>query len=74
MFCFCSNMPTRTCLIERRTDHQGTTLFFVVRGDKRARSRFFEPDDVPVFEGGAAWFEVETGRKRWRVIRRVKTS
>ncbi len=68
-------MATQICEIERRTDGEGRTLYFMIAAGSRSRQhRFFEPDEVPPFEGPSAWFEVEPrgGRAHWKVLRQVE--
>jgi hypothetical protein len=69
------NMRTdRFELFRARTlpDAGGRTLFFHTKTtDRRHPSHFFDPQEVPEFEGESAWFEVEWRDKRWRVTRRV---
>ena len=60
--------------IERRTDVAGKTLYFMIKSGSRSRQhKFFEPDEVPAFEGDSAWFEIEPrgGRAHWKVVRQV---
>ncbi|MFZ3008305.1 MAG: hypothetical protein WA047_19240 [Phenylobacterium sp.] len=60
--------------IERRTDRTGKTLYFMIKSASRSRQhKFFEPHEVPAFEGDSAWFEVEPrgGRAHWKVVRQV---
>lgn len=53
-------------------DAGGRTLFFHTKcTDRRHPSLFFDPQDVPEFEGDSAWFKAEWRDKRWRVMRRV---
>jgi hypothetical protein len=68
-------MPRETLVkqLERMTDHQGRTLFFVTRPiSRRRRPLFFEPDQVPPFEGEIGWFEMQRdGKGGWIVHRQV---
>ena len=62
--------------LERRLDHEGRTLYFIIAtSDRRRRPTFLEPENVPDFPGDSAWFEVERVKKgpwlSWRAIRRV---
>jgi hypothetical protein len=56
-------------LLERMTSLDGRTLFFVSQsGSRRRRSLFFDPAQVPEFEGKMAWFEIERdGKGGWLV-------
>jgi hypothetical protein len=57
-----------TCRVERRTDLNGKTLYFMIRSGSRSRShKFFAPYAVPAFEGAEAWFTVQ--RDRWGDIK-----
>jgi hypothetical protein len=63
--------------VERSTDRDGRTLFFMVRSGSRSRPhKFFfpgRPPEVPPFEGASAWFEVEkTHRGEWKFLRQVE--
>lgn len=57
--------------------HEGgrTLHFMTLNGSKRNPTRFFDPDQVPEFEGEEAWFEVESVRgsvwMTWRFLRQV---
>ncbi|MDG2531027.1 hypothetical protein [Caulobacter endophyticus] len=60
--------------------HRGReTLHFTFEGGQPRRARaarsFVAPQDVPIFEGDEAWFEVEQVASRpwsyWRAVRRV---
>jgi len=62
----------RTYRVERRCDLEGNTLFFLIpRRDRRKPMKFFDPTDVPPFEGPAADFEIDRKRGGWRFVRRV---
>lgn len=68
-------MATQVCEIERRTDIAGKTLYFMIKSGSRSRQhKFFEPDEVPDFDGASAWFEIEPrgGRAHWKVLRQVQ--
>ena len=67
----------KTARLERRTDGEGRTLYFMIpSSDRRKPPAFVDPEDVPPFEGAAAWFEVERVRRgpwlKWRAVRRVE--
>ena len=48
------------------------TIFFHTVSSSRSRPQiFFEPQDVPAFDGESAWFECERKGGRWRILRRV---
>ncbi|MDO8912274.1 MAG: hypothetical protein Q8N10_03185 [Phenylobacterium sp.] len=68
-------MATQVREIERRTDVGGKTLYFMIKSGSRSRQhKFFEPGEVPDFEGDSAWFEIEArgGRSHWKVLRQVE--
>jgi hypothetical protein len=54
-------------------DAGGHTLFFAADGGgRRHPAPFFQPHEVPDFEGDTAWFEGEGSRARgYRIVRRV---
>lgn len=71
-------MPKITAImrLERRTDLDGKTLYFMTpSGGRRHPAEFLDPQDVPDFEGDAATFELERFHKgpwlKWRAVRRV---
>ena len=68
-------MPTTPTkhLLERRRDLNGNTLYFMIRAGSRSRQhRFFEPNEVPEFDGESAVCEIEKGRGgHWKVLRVV---
>lgn len=69
--------PTKIARLERRTDGVGRTLYFMIpSSDRRKPPAFLDPEDVPAFEGEAAWFEVAQVRRgpwlKWRAVRRVE--
>lgn len=70
-------MPARKIArLERRTDGAGRTLYFLVpSSDRRKPPAFLDPEDVPAFEGEAAWFELLQVRRgpwlKWRAVRQV---
>jgi hypothetical protein len=50
------------------------TLFFRADGgDRRRPAPFFQPNEVPEFDGESAWFEAERVPKGggWRIVRRL---
>ena len=50
----------------------GYTLYFVSEGgDRRHPPHFFQPDEVPEFEGESALFECVWRDGRWRVAHRI---
>jgi hypothetical protein len=50
----------------------GTVFFTSEGGDRRHPTKFWQPGDVPEFEGDHACFEAEWVRLRgWRIVRRV---
>lgn len=53
----------------------GTLYFKTIGGSRQNPTRFFDPDEVPEFEGEEAWFEVEPLRgpvwMTWRFLRQV---
>jgi hypothetical protein len=54
-------------------DAEARTLFFSIKlGGRKRGYRFFEPGEVPAFEGDHAWFEIERARGQWRFIRQVE--
>lgn len=62
--------------LERRTDLQGRTIYFMLpSSDRRKPPAFVEPADVPPFDGDAAWFELERVKSgpwlKWRAIRKL---
>lgn len=51
----------------------GETLALFVRpGRVRGPWKWFRPDEVPAFEGDAAWFEIERKRGAWVFVRQVE--
>ena len=62
--------------LERLTGHgadSGVTYRFFVQPGSRSRLFFwFDPKDVPEFEGPTALFEIASVDKVWRVLRRVE--
>lgn len=69
-------MPILVHKVERFTAHAhegGRTLFFMVRsGSRRRQSKFFEPGEVPEFEGDVGYFEIDRMRGRWVFVRQVE--
>ena len=66
-------LPPTKHLLERRRDLDGNTLYFMIRSGSRSRQhRFFEPYEVPEFDGESAVCEIERGRGgNWKVLRVV---
>ena len=69
-------MPTRRFELTRHRTMENAgsrTLFFTTEPiGKPGRKVFFQPDQVPEFEGDTAWFEAERVPKLgWRIVRRV---
>ncbi len=69
-------MNTRTFQLKRfRTlpEAGGETLFFrAMGGDRRHPMPFFNPHEVPPFDGDLAWFLAERAPGRgWRIVRRA---
>lgn len=54
-----------------REHPDGPTIFFVERGSRKNRSRFYDPSVVPEFEGWVGFFEVERKGKAVTFIRQV---
>jgi hypothetical protein len=54
----------------------GRTLTVFARASHRkGKWHFFQPDEVPEFEGEGGWFEIEwVARRKWRVVRQVERS
>lgn len=74
-------MPTSTIVarLERKTDLEGRTIYFMLpSSDRRKPPAFVEPEDVPAFDGDAAWFELERVKRgpwlKWRAIRKLDRS
>lgn len=65
----------RVMKIERLSsgpDHGGQTLrHFVQRGARSRPWKWFEPGEVPKYEGSHAWFECERAPGGWKVLRQV---
>lgn len=65
-------------LIERRRalpNAGGYTLYFMCRsGRRRTQHRFFQPEEVPEFDGEAAVFDVayKSWQGPWRFVRLVR--
>ena len=58
--------------VERSTDRDGKTLFFIIPSSDRGwPSKFFDPEEAPPIEGWAARFEIERRGKAWRFLRRI---
>ncbi|MGA0603879.1 hypothetical protein ACO2Q3_24445 [Caulobacter sp. KR2-114] len=60
--------------VHRRTDLEGRTLYFMIySGSRRRQHTFFEPSQVPAFEGASAWFAIERDhRGGWTFLRQVE--
>lgn len=62
----------RPALIERLTDHPnrgGETLAYFVRPGSRSRPYiWFDPHEVPPFEGPSATFDIQRTAGRWQVV------
>jgi hypothetical protein len=71
-------MKTRTLKLIRSKalpEAGGHTLFFHTEGaDRRHPPQFFQPHEVPEFEGVEAWFECEKRGGRWRILRPAQPS
>jgi hypothetical protein len=49
------------------------TLYFATKStDRRHPSLFFDPSEVPEFDGEEAWFLAERITGGWRIARRVQ--
>jgi hypothetical protein len=61
--------------IERLRSHADdglrTLSYFIRPGSRRRPWKFFDPDQVPDFEGESAWFEVDRTRGAWTILRQV---
>ncbi len=67
-----ANRPAK---LFRVTHPDGSTVMFTTKhGGKTGRSplQFFDVAQVPAFEGGEAWFEVERVKGGSRIIRVVR--
>ena len=68
-------MPTHRYKIERLTmgaaEGNRTSRFFIRPGSVRRPWKFFDPEEVPPFDGPVAWFEIERKGAEWRFIRQV---
>jgi hypothetical protein len=68
-------MPRETLVkqLQRMTDGDGRTLFFVgLPISRRRHPLFLKPDQVPAFEGEIGWFEMQRdGKGGWIVQRQV---
>ena len=68
-------MKTRVFkLIRQRSlpEAGGATMFFQTEsGDRRHPPHFFQPEDVPAFQGESATFECEQRNGRWLIVSRV---
>ena len=69
-------MQRRLVLIEKLKghDHESDVIYryFVRPGSRRRRWIWFDPGEVPPFEGNAAMFEVERIKGGWRLARPVE--
>jgi hypothetical protein len=66
---------TRPAKLIRVKHEDGSTVMFTTRdGARTGRSplQFFDPHQVPAFEGGSAWFEVERVRGGSRIVRIIR--
>jgi len=55
-------------------DDGGRTLSYFIRpGSRRRPWKFFDPAEVPAFEGESAWFEIDRARGAWTVVRQVSS-
>ena len=70
-------MPqTRIARIERLVGpppERRTLRYFIRAGTRRSPWVWFDPGQVPAFEGEHAWFECERIKGGWRVLRQVET-
>ncbi len=48
------------------------TLYFKI--DHGRLGKFFDPREVPPFEGEEAWFEIDRAKGAWRFVRQVNRS
>jgi hypothetical protein len=49
-----------------------TLYFSVLLGSRSRGHKFFEPHEVPDFEGDIAWFEIDRSKGQWRFVRQVE--
>ncbi len=53
-------------------DAGGRTLYFMIRsGSRRRPHKFFQPGEVPAFDGEVAWFEIDRKSGAWTFLRQV---
>ena len=52
-------------------DGRRTLSYFIRPGSRRRSWKFFNPDQVPDFDGESAWFEIDRGQGAWRFVRQV---
>ena len=66
-------MPTtRQVAIQRLNNGPGLReRFYVQPGRRYGAWIWFEPEEVPLFEGPQAMFEIERCQNRWVVVRAV---
>ena len=57
--------------IERLVIGEKTACYFIRPGSRSRPWHWFEPYEVPPFEGRSAWFEMERVRGGWKFIREV---
>lgn len=58
--------------LRARADDGGRTLSYFIRpGSRRRPWKFFDPAEVPAFEGESAWFEIDRTGGTWTVLREV---
>jgi len=66
----------RTVKLERlrthREDGHRTMSLFVRPNSRRGAWIWFEPDQVPEFEGDMGWFEIERRTGGWSIVRQVE--
>ncbi|HEY0436903.1 MAG TPA: hypothetical protein VGC92_09695 [Phenylobacterium sp.] len=65
-------MPQRTvALIERLIIEDVTVRYFIRPGSRSRPWRWFQPDQVPPFEGRTARFEMERVKGGWRFLHQI---
>ena len=64
--------PPRIVRIERLKIGDRTACYFIRPGTRSRPWTWFEPDEVPPFDGECAWFEVTRRRGVWTFVREVE--
>lgn len=58
-------------LSTRKDDGDRTLRYFIRPGSRSRPYHWFDPEQVPPFDGDVAWFEMERIKGGWRFLRQV---